>query len=168
MRHAEADRGDSPKASQDLGLTDAGRVSAELAASRLITSVDHIVTSPLPRAVQTAEIVARSLGCAEILTIEALREIGEFAESSGYEYETLPKFFDRVAQTMNQIADTHPSGTTLVITHAGFIMGSIRALFHIPTPGSGSRLEPDLLSLTEWVRREDVWELRYFNLSIAR
>lgn len=49
-------------------------------------------------------------------------------------------------------------------TEPGFIMGSIRAPIDIPTPRTGSHLEPKSASLTASNNSDDIWELCYLNL----
>lgn len=160
MRHAEAKRGTCQKSKQDFGLTAKGKAQAERIATSLKGTIDRIITSPLPRAIETGKIVSESLGHQ---APESISELAEFRELETFENESLEEFFDRIELSMNRIADLNQTGTTLAITHAGFIMGSIRTLFDIPTPGTGARFEPDYLSLTEWTKN-DVWELRYYNL----
>lgn len=161
MRHAEAERDSSQRSKRDFGLTDQGQAHAAQVASSFGEPIDRILTSSLPRAIDTGRIVASSLG---IQTPGVVNELAEFGELESCEHESLEEFLIRVEATMNRLAAEHEVGTTLVITHAGFIMGSVRALFKVPTPGTGARLEPRFLSLTEWTRQDGVWELRYFNL----
>jgi broad specificity phosphatase PhoE len=161
MRHAEAERGSSQCSKTDFGLTNRGKAHAERIGSKLNEPIDRILTSSLPRSIETGEIVAKSLGQH---TPEVVNELSEIGELESRENESLENFFARIESTMNQIAEQNTVGTTLAITHAGFIMGSVRALFDIPTPGTGARLEPSFLSLTEWTKQDDIWELRYFNL----
>lgn len=97
----------------------------------------------------------------ERILLKGLCEIGERSDLS---LETLEPFLVRVKNTMNLLASRNRSQTVLVVTHAGFIMGSIRALFDIPTPGTGARLEPGFTSLTEWYSHDGSWELCYYNL----
>ncbi len=67
LEYAEDDRPLTPK-----GETRIRQVARGL--RRLGVKVDHIVTSPLPRAARTAELVAESLGIADALeTADALR-----------------------------------------------------------------------------------------------
>jgi phosphohistidine phosphatase len=67
LRHGEADWPDWDKPDDERPLTDRGRREIKRVAKfldRLEFSVDAILTSPLPRAAQTAEIVADRLGLA--------------------------------------------------------------------------------------------------------
>ena len=162
IRHAEPHRGQGEKALEDYGLTERGKRQAEDIVPILASmKFDRILTSSLPRAIQTGNIIAERLEHPSTEEIRGLSEIGELGD---FEDEPITAFFDRVRNTMNQIAGDSSYNTTLAVTHAGFIMGSIRALFDIPTPGTGARLEPNFTSLTGWSRKEDYWELSYFNL----
>lgn len=65
LRHGKADWPDWQKSDDDRPLTGAGRDEVRLVAQllvRLKAAPDFILTSPLPRAAQTAEIAAQHLG----------------------------------------------------------------------------------------------------------
>jgi broad specificity phosphatase PhoE len=49
------------------------------------------------------------------------------------------------------------------ITHGGFIVVSLLALFDIPRPGTGARLHVDYTSFTVWRAANNVWELERYN-----
>lgn len=73
MRHAEAVPEDQGLSDRDRYLTRRGREAARIAARLLKAEgveLDAIVTSPLPRAVQTAELVADGLDYIDV--VEAL------------------------------------------------------------------------------------------------
>jgi broad specificity phosphatase PhoE len=165
VRHAEPHRGTGDKTLEDYGLTEVGREQVESLSRRLNFPIDQIVTSSLPRAIETGGIIAKNLGHEEPEVIDELCEIGE---RGAFVPETLESFFLRVKKVMNFLASRERQQTVLVVTHAGFIMGSIRALFEIPTPGTGARLEPNYTSLTEWHKHDGIWELSYFNLHGAK
>ena len=74
LRHGEADWPDWDKPDDERPLTERGRKEMKRVAKlldRLKLSADAILTSPLPRASQTAEIVAERLGI-ELKTDSAL------------------------------------------------------------------------------------------------
>ena len=164
VRHGEPNRGTGDKRLEDYGLTDVGRAQVESLSQRLTFPIDEVLTSSLPRAIETAGIIAKNLGYDTPAVIDELCEIGE---RNGFVPEPLESFLNRVRETMNILASRDRLQTALVVTHAGFIMGSIRALFDIPTPGTGARLEPNFTSLTEWHKHEEIWELSYYNLHVA-
>jgi phosphohistidine phosphatase len=74
LRHGEADWPNWDKPDNERPLTERGRRETKRVAKfleRLKLSVDAILTSPLPRASQTAEIVVKRLGI-ELKTDSAL------------------------------------------------------------------------------------------------
>jgi probable phosphoglycerate mutase len=84
VRHGESranvDRVFANRVDQPAALTAAGRDQARELAGRLVaTGVTHVCTSPLPRAVQTAETIGTAIGAPVAIT-DALREydVGEF------------------------------------------------------------------------------------------
>lgn len=163
IRHGEAQRGQGDNRHLDLGLTPRGRTQAGGMARALArhNPIDRFLCSPLLRARQTAKILAGSLSAPEMQVIEALCEIGE---SDHYGTETLEAFFERVRGLMTDLSGGSNNQTVLAVTHAGFIMASVRSLFDIPTPGTGARLDPFYASLTEWGFERGVWTLYTYSL----
>ena len=144
-RHGETDwnRENRFQGHADPPLNDLGREqSAELAARLAGERIARVYTSPLRRASETAEIVARELGL-EVEHLEGLREIDVGAWSGltrdevavrfpdeyalwldraphGYgEGETYDELAARVVPALRSLADRHPSETVLVVTHGG-------------------------------------------------
>jgi broad specificity phosphatase PhoE len=172
------------------GLAAAGQVQAGALRDRLVASkfqVDVILTSLLPRAVETAGIVAGGLGV-DIATIPQRCDLCERhpGEGDGLSWEefverygaidpqthpdqepspggeSLTMFHDRVAGTVAQIADEHEGQRVLLVCHGGVILQATLALLGIVP----RRLAPDIshTSITEWVRdREGRWLLVRFN-----
>lgn len=174
------------------GLTDLGRRQAESLRSYLAVSgrlhADVLLASRLPRAVETAEIIAPGLGLpsvrqecdlCEIHTGEADGlEWAEYAERFGsFDMEAEPgrvfapggeswmSFHERVRSMCDRVAAEFPTQTVVAVCHAGVVMASIRVLFDIPHPGTGTRLQPTNTGLTEWEfeASRDRWTLRSFN-----
>lgn len=173
------------------GLTDLGRAQAEalrdhLAGGRL--PADVLLASTLPRAVETATIIAPGLGLeirrqerdlCEVHTGEAdgLTWV-EYADRYGsFDMEAEPdrlfapegdswnSFHERVARLLDRLAEEHPDETVVAVCHAGVIMASMRVLLGIPHPGTGARLKPTNTGLTEWEHDPalDRWTLHRFN-----
>ncbi|GAA4481962.1 histidine phosphatase family protein [Microbacterium panaciterrae] len=97
--------------STDIPLNDTGRAQAEEVAVRLAgTRFDHVYTSPLSRAVETAEIIAGALALPAPLTTAGMRE-HEFGEAEGMLWEQYVDRFrgkrDQVpgAETVQQLTD---------------------------------------------------------------
>jgi broad specificity phosphatase PhoE len=175
------------------GLSDEGFQQAALLARRLrtmpeLTDCQTILSSPVLRAYQTAEVLAHTLainlivddpdlveihpGEAEGLTHDDYRSrFGEFDLPTQPTRPFAPggenwlQFTARVHATMHRLAETYADQTVLVVTHAGFIVASLLTLFDIPRSGFGrvARFELDNTSLTEWQISAGVWTLAKYN-----
>jgi 2,3-bisphosphoglycerate-dependent phosphoglycerate mutase len=78
VRHARPHRADGEDATADPELTEIGnRQAAATAAFLAGERVDHVVASPLRRALQTAQPLATQLSC-DVEIVEGLREIDPF------------------------------------------------------------------------------------------
>lgn len=137
-------------------LTDLGRAQVEAVARRLAAEVTDAValyTSPIGRAMQTAEAIGKALGLTPI-SLEGLREI-HFGEMNGVSLEEMRErfpdlyeqwrdrsninftwpggerradFFQRVAATCDDILARHPSGTVIVVAHGGTLRAMLAYL----------------------------------------
>jgi broad specificity phosphatase PhoE len=143
-RHGESDWNVAKRfqGHSDRPLTERGRQQAhalaDLAASQ---EIDAVYTSPLSRARETAEIVAARTGL-EPVALPELREVdtgswsglsradveARFPEGfarwrsggSGWEDgESYEEMAERVIGALRRIADDHPDGRVLVISHGG-------------------------------------------------
>lgn len=167
------------------GLSDLGRQQAEqlrerLAGSRelvhdpLAESELALYASSYPRAIQTAEIIAPSLGVSDVKIEPGFGEqdpgpdcdgmtFAEFVERYGRpDWETNPygvsypggetvAAFDlRVGTTLSDVLDRHSGGTVVVACHAGVIDRVLRQLLRGPTSGV-FELYTRNTSLTEFV-----------------
>lgn len=173
------------------GLTARGRHQAEALRDHLAATgrvrADVLLSSVIPRAIETAEIIAPALGIAtfdrecdlcEVHTgvadglewAEWGRRWGTFdmeAEPDRVfapEGESWNGFNARVRQVLDRLAQEYEDRTVVAVCHAGVIMASVRLLLDVP-PGTGARLAPTNTGLTEWEweplpRR---WTLHAFN-----
>jgi len=174
------------------GLTPLGRRQAEalrdhLSATRRL-EVDALLASTIPRAIETAEIIAPGLGLdsvsrhcdlCEVHTGEAdgLDWVEYDERYGGFDMEAEPdrlfapegdswnSFHARVRAMLERVASDHAGQTVAAVCHAGVIQASVRVLFDIPHPGPATRLEPTNTGLTEWGYdpERDRWTLRTFN-----
>lgn len=74
LRHGRAEEFDFDRPDRERKLTEEGIAEMEAEAEalrRLQIGLDRIVSSPYPRAFQTAEIVARALGISDSLQVDA-------------------------------------------------------------------------------------------------
>ncbi len=164
-RHGEADY-ETDLISDDGGsLSALGRKQSRALGERLAGErVARVWTSPLSRAVQTAEIAASVLG-SDVVVREGLREyaVGSLAGSGEHESAYFSAVFrqwaegddtaeitggERVADTvarvqgvLEAIADEHRGETVLVVSHGGAILATLPQLAGLPrTRGLGVTL----------------------------
>lgn len=177
----------------DRGLTERGIAQARGLHDRLATgeiSADVLISSTLPRARQTAEIIAPALGLPIVLDEEVQEiRVGEadgmthaeaWAEFGVPDFETDPfraiapgaenwgQFVLRVMTALNRIIHRHEGRTIIVVCHGGVIDSSFAYFLNIHTR-LPVRLEfyPHNTSLTHWkeylYREEKRWKLGRYN-----
>ena len=174
------------------GLTTLGREQAQALCEHLARSgrvrADVLLASTLPRAIETAEVIAPGLG---IETFDRACDLCEVhtGEADGLEWaeygvrygsfsmegepdrvfapggESWNGFHDRVAQMLERVAHEYPDRTVVAVCHAGVIVASLRLLLGMPRSSAGTQLLPANTSLTEWEYDPvaDRWTLRSFN-----
>jgi broad specificity phosphatase PhoE len=158
--------------SSDIPLNDTGRAQA-LAAAKAIDgqSWDVILSSPLSRARDTAEIVAaelgkkvfilpelieRSFGVAEGLDHTAWRKLYE----SGQEIPGLESLEDLRARTnvlLSLIANEYSGQRVLAVSHGAFIRKVLTIVTHGELPREGERLSN--ASLNQFCYRDGLWSI---------
>jgi broad specificity phosphatase PhoE len=175
------------------GLTPLGRRQAEALRDHLASSgrvrADVLLASVLPRAIETAEVIAPGLGIetfgqecdlCEVHTGEA--DGLEWAEYGtrygGFDMEAEPdrvfapqgeswnSFHQRVGQVLERLAGEYDGRTVVAVCHAGVIMASMRLLLGMPEPAAGAaRLRPANTGLSEWEWESEhrTWTLHSFN-----
>ena len=174
------------------GLTPLGREQAEALRDRFARTpalrADVLLASTLPRAIETASIIAPGLGLeierqecdlCEVHTGEAdgltWTEYG--ARYGSFDMEAEPdrafapagdswnSFHERVERIVRRIADEYEDRTVVAVCHAGVIGASLRVLLGIPHPGGGARVRPTNTGLTVWEHEPalDQWALHTFN-----
>lgn len=149
---------------------------------------DVLMASTIPRAIETARIIAPAMGfdsfaqdcdLCEVHTGEAdglawsdyttrfgaLDMVAEPDRVFAPGGESWNTFHERVARTLDRLAQEHQDKTVVAVCHAGVIMASVRTIFDIPHPGTGARLLPDNTGMTEWEHEPSTgrWTLRTFN-----
>ena len=194
IRHGESDhamRNIIAGRNSCRGLSEQGIKQAELLARRFATTGEvsdcqALLCSPVLRARQTTEVLAKALpagpieqdcdlcelhpGAADGLSWEAYRATyGAFnlltspTRSFAPGGESWVEFVDRVHTTLERLARRFAGQTVVTVTHAGFIVASVLVLFDIPRPGTRAHLDPDYTSLTEWRVTQARWQLMRFN-----
>ena len=195
VRHGDAHAGFTGVVSGERGcrgLTDLGRRQAEALRDHLGETgrvrADVLVASTLPRAIETAQLIAPGLGLdddfarscdlCEVHTGEADGlEWAEYATRYGSfdmaaepdrvfapEGESWNSFHVRVGQMLERVAAEYEGKTVVAVCHAGVIMASLRVLLAIPH-GIDNQLRPSNTGLTEWEHDEATgrWTLHAFN-----
>jgi broad specificity phosphatase PhoE len=174
------------------GLTPLGRAQAEALRDHFADSgrlrADVLLASVLPRAIETASIIAPGLGLeisgqecdlCEVHTGDAdgLTWTEYAARYGSFDMEAEPdrvfapageswnSFHERVQRTLARVARDYAGQTVVAVCHAGVIMASMRVLLGIAHPGTGARLRPTNTGLTEWEHDAsfDRWTLHSFN-----
>lgn len=193
IRHGDAHAGFHGPIAGPLGcrgLTDRGREQARRLGDHLATTdrldADRLVSSILPRAIETAELIAPGLGLPVSAHDDDLSEVhtGEADGTDWSEYNARYGSFDmerepdrpfapggeswngfhrRVAGVLERLATDHPDETVVAVCHAGVIMASMRLLLRIEHTDVSAQLRPTNTGLTEWVRRDGRWTLRTYD-----
>jgi probable phosphoglycerate mutase len=175
-----------------IGLTDLGRRQAEALRDHLASSgrvrADALLASELPRAIETASIIAPGLGLQAFDQACDLCEVhtgeadglawAEYATRYGsFDMEAEPdrvfapegeswnSFHERVRLMLERVAREYEGQTVVAVCHAGVIMASLRMLLGVPHPGTGAQLRPSNTGLTEWEHDAGLgrWTLHSFN-----
>jgi broad specificity phosphatase PhoE len=174
------------------GLTDLGRRQAEALRDYLASSgrvrADVLLASELPRAIETASIIAPGLGFESFAQACDLCEV-HTGEADGLEWteyaarygsfsmedepdrifapegESWNSFHVRVKGMLERVAREYEDQTVVAACHAGVIMASVRILLGGATLANGAQLRPANTGLTEWEYEPalDRWTLRSYN-----
>lgn len=180
------------------GLTERGIEQVEKLRDRLavtgeLRGTDALYASVLPRAVQTAEILAPALAGDNGPGLSVIRECGlcelhpgeadaltweEFAQRFGHlDWDEHPDqviapggeswtgFVNRAADTVAALADRHRGQQVVVACHAGVIEASLLGLLPVAGGRQGARLQlrTQHASLTSWEVDNGRWRLLGYN-----
>ena len=174
------------------GLTPLGRAQAGALRDRFGAAEDFradvLLASTLPRAIETASIIAPGLGLELGDQDRDLCEVGvgdadgltwtEYGDRYGsFDMEAEPdrvfapegdswnSFHERVESVLHKIAREREGQKVVAVCHAGVIMASMRVLLGIPHPGPAARMRPTNTGVTVWEHDEatDQWSLHVFN-----
>jgi Fructose-2,6-bisphosphatase len=182
----KGDRGLTP-----LGISQAERLRDRLAGTGEIKA-DVLIASTLPRAQQTAQIIAPALGL-PIISRDDVQEI-RVGEADGMQVadahakygmpdfekdpfrpiapggENWPQFVLRVATALNDITREYAGKTIVVVCHGGVIDSSLISFFDMPTFSlTRTRFYTINTSITCWEQAtrqktgEQFWRLVYYN-----
>ena len=156
VRHGETEwnRQQRIQGSTDIPLNETGRAQALRTATLLLTARPRLVfTSPLVRALETAEIIARTLEVDEPTPVPDLVE-RNYGEAEGLDYRQIERRFPdrslvpgqesrhhlaaRSVQALLSIARLGEAEVTVVVAHGGVIRA---ILGEIDPSGSHGRIE---------------------------
>lgn len=196
VRHGESHhglRGVIGGAAGCTGLTERGAQQARALADRLQATgelglVATLVSSPWPRARETAALLVPAMPSAAVELEAGLCELdpGEADGLSWEDYrvryggfdlqefpdrpfapggESWTAYTDRVESTLRRLAERFGGQTVVAVTHGGFIVTAFLALFGAGDHRRGriARLDPAHTSLTEWRVTGTRWQLTRYN-----
>jgi len=174
----------------DTGLTEQGRTQARtlcerLRASQELAEAAALYASTLPRAIETAELLAPGLGGLAVVVRHDLREHdpGEldgltWTEAAarhvlpdfdtepdrpvGPGAESLLGFHLRARAALVALADAHVAETVVIACHGGIVAAGVGMVFGLE-PHVRVMLPTRYASMTELVRTERGWELGRYN-----
>jgi probable phosphoglycerate mutase len=176
------------------GLTGRGVTQARALAERLkrtgeMADAGALYTSVLPRAIETAEIVAPALPAELGVPRQSCdlceRHPGEADGLSWVEFESryqrssLPgedpdaplspggeswvDFVARASAALVSLALAHPGELVVVVAHGGVVDASMISFLGLPSHGAGVRLHAENASITEWHHTGRMWRLVRYN-----
>lgn len=146
VRHGETEwnRQRRIQGSTDIPLNDTGRAQASMAANLLRRRAwDAVYTSPLSRAAETAEVIARELGLSSPTSVPQLveRHYGDAEGLSDTELaarypqgvrvpgrESREQLTARVMSALTGIAEDHVGEAVVVVSHGGVIRAVLGAV----------------------------------------
>ncbi len=158
------------------GLSELGRHQVEALRDRWLAAgmeADALISSTLPRAQETAELLRPALGDLAVVVDAEVHELnpGECDGITWDDYvalydvdpradpytplspggESLADFLLRVGRALHRLAITHMGKTVIVACHGGVIDASIATFLGLPTQrGSTYSLHTTNASITEW------------------
>jgi probable phosphoglycerate mutase len=166
------------------GLDQARRLAARFASSGRADDA-KLFSSPVPRARQTADVLAPVLG-APVIDMADLRELvpgaadgltrSEYADKYGQfdlmaeptrpfspGGESWNEFRARVEKTLDLLARTNAGKTVVAVSHAGFIVVSMLVMLGMSRTGQEAFLDPVNTAITEWTFEAGRWTLARYN-----
>ncbi|MFB0617853.1 histidine phosphatase family protein [Streptomyces sp. AGS-58] len=171
------------------GLTELGREQAARLTARLAAEPprpDALLTSPVRRARETAEVLANGLGLGAPVLETRAREL-DFGAADGLsidEYQRIHGAFDmtvhpdrpfapggetwnqlrtRAGRVVNDLMSGHRGGTVMVVCHAGLIVAVMSALLDVVPPVLFTDATPAATSINEFVHDGSRWDLLRFD-----
>jgi broad specificity phosphatase PhoE len=158
--------------STDIPLNDTGRTQARLAAASLNREDwDVIISSPLSRAKDTADIVALELGMNVVIVPELIER--SFGVAEGLDHASWRKLYEshqvieglesledlrtRTVQLLDLIANEYPGQRVLAVSHGAFIRKVLTIVTNGELPREGERLSN--ASLNRFMHADGIWTI---------
>jgi broad specificity phosphatase PhoE len=160
----------------ELGVRQAETLARRLAATGELGRVDAMLTSILPRAIETAALIAPALGWTsdavshdcifcelhpgecDGMTWEEFGGVYGDPDMRANPYvalspggESWAEFQLRAGRALSGAIGEHPGGTVVIVCHGGIIGASMTTLLDLPGFGRRAQLEIDNTSITEWL-----------------
>ncbi|AZS14929.1 histidine phosphatase family protein [Paenibacillus lutimineralis] len=163
----------------DIPLNDSGKIQAQLLAARMKEEGwDHIFSSDLSRAKETAEIVAAAIGL-PVYTDQRLREMhkGETEGTTlreriarwGEEWESLelgieadPSISSRGTSFISDVVASYPGRNILVVSHGALITLTVKSL--VPEQDTNQHLHNTSVTILE--NSGIGWRCELFNCAL--
>ena len=179
VRHARTNWNDEQRAQgrADIPLNARGREQARRCAAYLAGAGpwDAVVSSPLSRAHETAQIIARAVGVDAVSVMDALVErdcgmrggltpqeaLARGIPSVPADAEKDEDVRRRAREALGILADLHAGRRVLVVTHGAWIRAALEALLGASDVRAASEL--DNTGLSRLSRRAGTWEIRTVN-----
>lgn len=156
------------------GFTQAEKLHDRFATTGELNTCTILLTSPVLRARQTAEVLQRLTPALALVEDDRLCEVrpgiadglawAEYDQQYGQfdlvaepdrrfapAGESWAEFLGRTAALLDTLAATYRDQHVVAVTHAGLIVATLLTSFAIPRPGTGARFEPAYTGITEWV-----------------
>ncbi len=172
------------------GLTELGRLQVHALSARWAQTgfrPDVLVSSPVRRARETAEILAASMPWLGVVEDCALCEMhnGEADGLTWQEYDAKYERFNVIVEPsrpfapgaeswadvmarvlrkcMEELASQHIGKTAVVVTHSGFVIATVLGLLAVQSSTDRATLDPWYTSISCWRRGNKRWSLECFN-----
>ena len=174
------------------GLSDLGRRQVTALRDRLARTreieASVLLTSILPRAIETAEIISPAIGgltavqdcdlCeihpgdGEGLTweewrVKYLRDDYDPSTPSAPNGESWVGFSERIARALKRYVEQHEGSTIVAAVHGGVVEASVSAFTDLP-PTHGALAPVTNASITEWVHHEPEFGQRFARWQLVR